>query len=100
MKLSIIALVLSLLSLNLFAADAAPSADKFAEHKANVLKSIDERIAAIQTEKSCIGGAANHDAIKACREAARANMKSLHMNKLDEQIKHLQMKKEEMGNKK
>ena len=55
-----------------FAADNAPQpkgpGPNFEQHRADILKRIDARIARNQEEKSCVQAAKNHDDIKACRD--------------------------------
>ena len=47
----------------------------FAQHKQHELARIAERIQALQTLQGCVQSAADHAAIKACNENARASMK-------------------------
>ena len=47
----------------------------FAQHKQRELARIAERIQALQTLQGCVQAAADHNAIKACNENARASMK-------------------------
>ncbi|MBF0134646.1 MAG: hypothetical protein H7833_18040 [Magnetococcus sp. DMHC-1] len=42
--------------------------EKFPEHKAKVLKNIAERLARLQHVQSCVQAAADHKALKACRQ--------------------------------
>jgi hypothetical protein len=48
----------------------------FEEHKADILKNIDARIARNQEEKTCVQAAMNHDGIKACRDKFKADQKA------------------------
>ncbi len=100
-----ILLILSLLSVQTVFAQEDSS--RFEEHKKEVLADMDTRIGMIQTEKSCISSAANRDGIKKCREAAKAEHEKFHaskkqenMQKIDEQIKKLESKKQQMQQKK
>lgn len=77
MKTALIAALLTGLCVtSVFAADDKGGGQNFETRKAEVLKHIDQRIARNQEEKTCVQAAANHDALKACREKFRAEMKS------------------------
>ena len=55
---------------------AAPGGGaEFAQHKQRELARIAERIQALQTLQGCVQAAADHNAVKACNENARAAMK-------------------------
>ena len=58
-----------------FAADSTDKTQHFEGKKAEVLKNIEQRIAHNQEEKACVQAAANHDALKACRDKFRTEMK-------------------------
>jgi hypothetical protein len=98
-------LILALLSVQ--SVFAQEDASRFEEHKKEVLADMDTRIGMIQTEKSCIASATNRDGIKKCREAAKAEHDKFHaskkqenMQKIDDQIKKLEAKKQQMQQKK
>ena len=77
MKTALIAaLFTGLCVTSVFAADEKGVGQNFETRKAEVLKNIDQRIVRNQEEKACVQSAANHDALKACREKFRAEMKS------------------------
>jgi len=85
---------------------AQEDASRFEEHKKEVLADMDTRISMIQNEKSCISSASNRDAIKKCREAAKAEHEKFHasrkqesMQRIDDQIKKLEAKKQQMQQK-
>jgi len=63
------------------AADTTPqtktASPNFEQHKADILKRIDERIAHNQEEKGCIQAAKNQNDIKACREKFKAENKEM-----------------------
>ena len=48
----------------------------FEQKKAQILRHLDQKIAHVQEEKACVQSAANHDAMKACRERFKAEMKA------------------------
>lgn len=56
-------------------ATAPGNGAEFAQHKQHELARIAERIQALQTLQGCVQAAADHNAIKACNENARAWMK-------------------------
>jgi hypothetical protein len=77
MKTGLIAIVLTVISCSAsFAEDIVGKGQHFEQKKAEVLKHIDQRIARNQEERACVQAAANHDALKACREKFKAEMKS------------------------
>jgi len=49
----------------------------FAGHKAKLLANIDQRAAAMAALRSCVAGAADHPAIKACEQQHRASVAAL-----------------------
>lgn len=66
------------------AADApvqARPAANFEQRKADHLKRVDERIAHLQEERACIQAAANHDALKACHDKFRSEIRQDRMNR-------------------
>jgi len=79
MKTTIITTVITiLLAVPAFAADSTPQAKvgpNFEQHKAEIVKRIDTRIARNQEEKACVQAATNHEAIKACRDKFKEEMK-------------------------
>ena len=52
--------------------------ENFATVKARISANIDQRMSAIQAHKSCVEGASDREALKACRESHKASMKKLH----------------------
>jgi hypothetical protein len=52
--------------------------ENIATIKASISANIDQRIAQLQTFKSCVQGTSGHEEIKACRKANKAEMKKLH----------------------
>jgi hypothetical protein len=57
------------------AADVPENAQHFETKKAEVLKHIDQRLSHIQEEKACVQAAASHDALRACKDKFRAEIK-------------------------
>jgi hypothetical protein len=68
-----------LLAVPAFAADNSSQpkgpGPNFEQHRAEILKRIDGRIARNQEEKSCVQAAKNHDDIKACRDKFKEELK-------------------------
>lgn len=62
-----------------FSAYSDQKEDNLATVKANISANIDQRIAQMQTHKSCIQTANDQQAMKACKEANKEAMKKLHM---------------------
>lgn len=52
--------------------------ENFTTIKATISANIDQKIAQLQSFKSCVQGASAHEQLKACREAHKAAMKKLH----------------------
>jgi len=50
----------------------------FEQHKTEILKRIDTRIARNQEERACIQAAVNRDAIKVCRDKFKQEMQEQH----------------------
>lgn len=73
MKLLLIATLFSS-----FAFADALKVENFAEMKTNISANIDQRIAQLQSHKSCVQGAQDKEALKACRMKHKESMKSLH----------------------
>jgi hypothetical protein len=76
------AIVLSLaLAVPAFAVDGGQppnnQAPNFEQRKADILKNIDERIARIQEERTCVQAANSHEDLKACREKMRQEMEKM-----------------------
>jgi len=85
MKTAFITVSLMLLSAIVsFAVDSAPQAKgpgpNFEQHRADIIKRIDGRIARNQEEKSCVQAAKNHDDIKACRNKFKAEVQEQRHN--------------------
>lgn len=55
----------------------AKNGKRFQERKAFISEHIGKRIAVLQTAKSCISGAADRAAFKACRKSQKASMQAL-----------------------
>lgn len=47
----------------------------FEQHRGDILKRIDARIARNQEEKSCVQAAKNHDDVKGCRDKFKEELK-------------------------
>ena len=47
----------------------------FEQHRADILKRIDERIVRNREEKSCVQAAKNHEDIKACQDKFKAEVR-------------------------
>lgn len=80
MKKKIVSLVVAgLFAVPAFAIDNAPvpkaPVQNFEQHKAEILKRIDERIARSQEEKICIQAAQNQNDIKVCRDKIREEVR-------------------------
>jgi hypothetical protein len=84
-------IAMSLLSLSLitFAEDDA----KFADHKKIMVENLSQQISVMQSTKSCIESASNHEAVKKCHEASKAERTKLESQRIDENIKRLEEKK-------
>jgi hypothetical protein len=78
MKSLVIAVTVTALCVtSVFAAeDKVGGGQNFETKKAEVLKRIEQRIAHNTEEKACVQAAASHDALKACREKFRAEIKN------------------------
>lgn len=77
MKVLLIAVSVSMLfAAQVFAVDAVSPpkgpGPNFEQHRAEILKRIDQRIARNQEEKTCIQAAKNHDDVKVCRDKFKA----------------------------
>lgn len=55
---------------------ASAADNNIEQKKAEQLKRVDERIAHLQEERSCIQAATTHDALKACHEKFRNEIKA------------------------
>jgi predicted RecB family endonuclease len=78
-----------------FAADDT----KFAEHKKMMLENMTQKITALQSVKSCVESATNHEAIKKCHEMAKAERTKIESQQIDRNIKNLEDKKKELQEK-
>lgn len=85
-----------------FAQDSA----QFAEHKKQMSAELEKRISLLQTEKTCIDGAADHNAVKTCKEASKAAHEKLQAEhrqqrsqNIDQQMKKLQEEKDKLQKK-
>lgn len=86
MKTKIISvMILALFTVPAFAVDGAPqpkpAGPNFEKHKADIIGRIDARIARNQEEKACVQSAQNHDAIKACRDKFKAEIREQQQKK-------------------
>jgi hypothetical protein len=68
-----------------FAVDSPPQpkgpGPNFEQHRSDILKRIDARIARNQEEKACVQSAKNHDDIKACRDKFKEEIKEQRQRK-------------------
>jgi hypothetical protein len=69
---------LTVMALSISNSFSAMTDAKFAEHKKHMMEKIDQEISILQTLKSCVSSAANHDAAKACHEQAHSAREKLH----------------------
>lgn len=73
-----------LFAVSSFAIEDAPPpkgpGPNFEQHKADIIKRIDGRIARNQEEKSCIQAARNLEDVKACRDKFRAEIQEQRQN--------------------
>lgn len=98
---------LTVLTISLFAIIAqAQDGEKFADHKKKMSQELEKRIGLLQTEKSCIDGAADQNAVKSCKEASKAAHEKLQAEhrqqrsqNIDEQMKKLQEEKQKLQQK-
>lgn len=65
----------------------------FNEHKQHALKEMSEQIAALQTAKTCIAAATDHDGLRHCHEALEKTRKHKKLEEIDERIHRLQEEK-------
>lgn len=79
----IVAVLTGLFATTAFATDGKPGmgGQNFEARKAEVLKNIEQRIARNTEEKACVQAATSHDALKACREKFRAEIKNDHQGR-------------------
>ncbi len=89
-------LVLSTLS---YAQPAPMQGANFEEHKNFALKMIDERMASLQSAKTCISAAQDQEQLKECRKKEREAMRGRRGEHLDNRIEKLQEKKAKMNEK-
>ncbi len=90
-----------ILGLSLFVSlsSFAEKGPEFDEFKSKIVANIDERIAAMNAHKACVQGAANREALKACREAHKTKMKSLKEENQGERKAWKEKMKERRGKK-
>lgn len=86
MKTAIIAAaVATLFAVPVFAVENAPqqraAGPNFEQHKAEIIKRIDQRIANNQEEKACVQAATDHKAVKACQEKFKGEMREMRQRK-------------------
>lgn len=78
-KALFVALLTAVVALPALAVDTAGTPQKpmpnFEERKSGILQHIDQRITRNQEEKACVQAAANQEALKACREKFKADLK-------------------------
>lgn len=79
---------------------AAVAEDEFAKYKADSVKFIDERIAALQSHKTCVTNATDREALKKCHSAMRESHKGMkhdalekRRNRLDKRLKRTEENK-------
>jgi 3-keto-L-gulonate-6-phosphate decarboxylase len=76
----------------------------FEEHKANMVKELDERLASLNAHKTCVSAAKDHEAMKACHEKmkeVRQENRMEHMEKRKERMeKRMERMKEKAESKK
>lgn len=92
MKL-VLALTLCLGSLSVFAQDKKGEGT-FEERKAKLAGHLDTRIAELQKTKSCVSGAKDEDALKACRETMREARKEMRHKMKEKMQKHKKQNKD------
>lgn len=68
----------------------------FQEHKAQMLKGMDEQIAALQSSKTCVAAANDHEALKTCHETIVNARKQYRSEMMDARIKRLEEQKAKM----
>ena len=73
--------------------------ENFEAQKTMMAQNLDQRIASLQKMKGCFQSASSHDAIKACRETHRTEMRSIEDSHIDAKIQKLQEKKARRGQK-
>jgi hypothetical protein len=66
--------------------------NNFEDHKKKMVEEIEKRINLLQTEKTCIAGASDVNAVKACREAAKKEHEALRSEHKQEKMKHIDEK--------
>lgn len=93
MKLLVIATLL--MSATAFADHHEEKAKTLDEIKTRISANIDQRIAALQSHKACVQGAASKDALQACRDANKEAMKKLHVENKGERQAFKDKKKAE-----
>jgi hypothetical protein len=89
-------LILLVLTFNAIAEEEG----KFLEHKKMMLENMSAQIVLLQNTKSCIESAADHPAIKKCHEGAKVERSKLESQKIDQQLKLLEEKKQKLLEKK
>lgn len=102
MKFLCLGIVASLLSLNSAFANEAEKTDEaktLEAHKAQINKSIDERIEALNKFKGCVGGANKKDDIKNCRQDHKNALSEIRMEMKEQQVERLEKKKEKLDEK-
>lgn len=74
--------------------------ESFDARKKQMTDNMDKRSASLQKMKSCVAAAANQEAVKACREAHRAENAAIADANIDNKIHALQEKKAKRAAKK
>ncbi len=84
-------------------ADHHGGGKNFADVKAQAEANIDQRIANLQEAKTCISGAADKAALKACRQTLKSKQKSIKsarmgkkMDRMNKRMDKMKAKKEKM----
>jgi hypothetical protein len=91
MKIHAISLICSVALVSSGIAYAAEDqAARFAEHKAEMLKNLNEEKAMLDQAINCVSSAQNRDDFKKCHEAKRASMKAMHERERAQRKEHLQ----------
>jgi hypothetical protein len=80
------------LASNAFAIDmnTGGKGEHFAEMKTQVLQHLDEELAILQQTKSCVSSAADHEALKQCREQKQQAKKQERIQNIDHRMQKLQ----------
>jgi hypothetical protein len=86
----VILLGVSILSLSTL---ALADENGFKEHKKHLLNEVDSQISELQSEKSCVEAAMDHESLKHCHEQLEKSRKHHKEEEFSNQIHHLQEEK-------